>query len=158
MSLLPFFEWCENTAIGEAIRNSLWLFPVIESFHLLALALIGGAVLLVNMRLLGLVLRERPVAELARDVQPWLLGGLLVMFASGIPLFLSESIKCYYSVAFWVKMSALLAVLTFTFTVHRRVTLAVDGRVGPVRSRLVAAVSLVLWAAVGWGGRWIGFS
>ena len=66
MSLLPFFEWCENTAIGGAIRNSVWLFPVIESFHLVALALIGGAVLLVNMRLLGLVLGRRPVSELAR--------------------------------------------------------------------------------------------
>ena len=158
MSLLPFFEWCENTAIGVAIRNSVWLFPVIESFHLVALALIGGAVLLVNMRLLGLVLGRRPVSELARDAQPWFLGGLLVMFASGVPLFLSESIKCYYSFAFWVKMSALLAVLAFTFTVHRRVTLADEGRVGPVRGKLVAVVSLVLWAAVGWGGRWIGFS
>ncbi len=158
MSLLPFFEWCENTAIGEAIRNSVWLFPVIESFHLVALALIGGAVLLVNMRLLGLVLGRRPVSELARDAHPWILGGLLVMFASGVPLFLSESIKCYYSFAFWVKMSALLAVLAFTFTVHRRVTLADEGRVGPVRGKLVAVVSLVLWAAVAWGGRWIGFS
>ena len=158
MSLLPFFEWCENTAIGEAILNSVWLFPVIESFHLVALALIGGAVLLVNMRLLGLLLGQRPVSELARDAHPWFLGGLLVMFASGVPLFLSESIKCYYSFAFWVKMSALFAVLVFTFTVHRGVTLADEGRVGPVRGKLVAVVSLVLWAAVGWGGRWIGFS
>jgi hypothetical protein len=158
MSLLPFFEWCENTAIGEAIRNSLWLFPVIEAFHLVALALIGGAVLLVNMRLLGLVLERRAVSELARDARPWFLGGLLVMFASGVPLFLSEAIRCYYSVAFWVKMSALLAVLIFTFTVHRRVTLADEGRVGPVAGKVVAVVSLVLWAAVGWGGRWIGFS
>lgn len=158
MSLLPFFEWCENTAIGEAIRNSVWLFPVIEAFHLVALALVGGAVLLVNMRLLGLVLRGRPVSELARDAHPWFLGGLLVMFASGVPLFLSESIKCYYSFAFWVKMSALFPVLVFTFTVHRRVTLADDGRVEPVQGKLVAVVSLVLWAAVGWGGRWIGFS
>ena len=158
MTLLPFFEWCENTAIGEAIRNSVWLFPVIEAFHLVALALIGGAVLLVNMRLLGLVLRGRRVSELARDAHPWFVGGLLVMFASGVPLFLSESIKCYYSVAFWVKMSALFAVLVFTFTVHGRVTLADEGRVGPVQGKLVAVVSLVLWAAVGWGGRWIGFS
>ena len=158
MSLLPFFEWCENTAIGEAIRNSLWLFPVIEAFHLVALALIGGAVLLVNMRLLGLVLGRRAVSELARDAHPWFIGGLLVMFASGVPLFLSESIKCYYSVAFWVKMSALFVVLVFTFTVHRRVTLADAGVVGPVTGKLVAVVSLVLWAAVGWGGRWIGFS
>ena len=144
--------------IGEAIRNSVWLFPVIESFHLVALALIGGAVLLVNMRLLGLVLGRRPVSERARDAHPWFLGGLLVMFASGVPLFLSESIKCYYSFAFWVKMSALLSVLAFTFTVHRRVTLADEGRVGPVQGKLVAVVSLVLWAAVAWGGRWIGFS
>jgi len=158
MSLLPFFEWCENTAIGEAIRNSLWLFPVIEAFHLVALALIGGAVLLVNMRLLGLVMGERPVSELARDAHPWFLGGLLVMFASGIPLFLSESIKCYYSVAFWVKMSALLTVLVFTFTVYRRVTLADEDHVRTLRGKLVAVVSLALWAAVGWGGRWIGFS
>jgi len=158
MTLLPFFEWCENTAIGEAIRNSVWLFPIIEAFHLVALALIGGAVLLVNMRLLGLVLGGRPVSELARDAHPWFVGGLLVMFASGVPLFLSESIKCYYSVAFWVKMSALFLVLVFTFTVHGRVTLADEGRVGPVQGKLVAVVSLVLWAAVGWGGRWIGFS
>jgi hypothetical protein len=158
MTLLPFFEWCERTAIGEAIRNSVWLFPIIEAFHLVALALLGGTVLLVNMRLLGLVLRGRRVSELARDAQPWFVGGLLVMFASGVPLFLSESIKCYYSVAFWVKMSALFAVLVFTFTVHSRVTLADEGRVGPVQAKLVAVVSLVLWAAVGWGGRWIGFS
>jgi uncharacterized membrane protein YhdT len=158
MSLLPFFEWCENTAIGEAIRNSLWLFPVIEAFHLLALALIGGAVLLVNMRLLGLVMEDRPVSELARDAHPWFVGGLLVMLASGVPLFLSESIKCYYSVPFWVKMSSLLVVLVFTFTVYRRVTLADDDRIRAVRGKLVAIVSLVLWSAVGWGGRWIGFS
>jgi hypothetical protein len=158
MSLLPFFEWCENTAIGEAIRNSLWLFPVIEAFHLLALALIGGAVLLVNMRLLGLVMGDRPVSELARDAHPWFLGGLLVMFSSGVPLFLSESIKCYYSVPFWIKMSSLLVVLVFTFTVYRRVTLADDDRLGAVRGKLVAIVSVVLWSAVGWGGRWIGFS
>jgi hypothetical protein len=158
MSLLPFFEWCENTAIGETIRNSVWLFPVIEGFHLVALALIGGAVLLVNMRLLGLVLRARPVSELARDAHPWFLGGLLVMFASGVALFLSESIQCYYSIAFWVKMSVVLALLAFTFTVYGRVTLADDDRIGAVRGKLGAAVSLALWAAVGLGGRWIGFS
>ncbi len=156
--LLPFFEWCENTAVGEAIRNSLWLFPVIEGVHLVALALLGGAVLLVNMRLLGLVLGQRPVAELARDAYPWLVGGLLVMFASGVPLFLSESIKCYYSFAFWVKMWALAGALVFTFTIHRRVTQADRGLVGPVQAKLVAVVSLALWATVGWGGRWIGFS
>ncbi len=158
MSLLPFFTWCEKSAVGEAIRNSQWLFPVIESVHLLALVLIAGAVLVVDMRLFGLGLRRQPVAELARDAQPWMIGGLTVMVTTGILLFLAEAIKCYYSPAFAVKMTSLLLALVFTFTVRRKVTLAGEGRVGPLWRRLVAVVSVLLWSGVGIGGRWIGFS
>ena len=158
MSLLPFFTWCEKSAIGEAIRNSQWLFPVIESVHLLALVLIAGAVLVVDMRLFGLGLRRQPVAQLARDAQPWLIGGLMVMLPTGILLFLAEAIKCYYSPAFAVKMTSLLLAIIFTFTVHRKVVLAEERRVGPFWNRLVAFVSVALWSGVGIGGRWIGFS
>ena len=158
MSLLPFFTWCEKSAIGEAIRNSQWLFPVIESVHLLALVLIAGAVLVVDMRLFGLGLRRQPVAQLARDAQPWLIGGLIVMLTTGFLLFLSEAIKCYYSAAFAVKMTSLLLAMVFTFTVHRKVALAEERRVRPLWNRLVAVVSVALWSGVGIGGRWIGFS
>ena len=158
MSLLPFFTWCEKSAIGEAIRNSQWLFPVIESVHLLALILIAGAVLVVDMRLFGLGLRRQPVAQLARDAQPWLIGGLMVMLPTGILLFLSEAIKCYYSQAFAVKMTSLLLAIIFTFTVRRKFALADECRMSPLWSRLVAVVSVALWSGVGIGGRWIGFS
>jgi uncharacterized protein DUF6644 len=158
MSLLPFFTWCEKSTIGEAIRNSQWLFPVIESVHLLALVLIAGAVLVVDMRLFGLGLRRQPVAQLARDAQPWLIGGLTVMLTTGVLLFLAEAIKCYYSLAFAVKMTSLLLALIFTFTVRRKVALADERRVGLLWSRLVAVVSVALWSGVGIGGRWIGFS
>lgn len=156
--LLPLFERLEASTIGEAIRGSLWLFPVIEAFHLVGLAVIGGAVLVVDFRMLGLGLRGTAVARLARDTQPWIVGSLVLMFASGVPLFLSEAIKCYYSFAFWVKMTALLLALLFTFTVRRSVTAAPDGRYSPVTYRAVALASLGLWSLVGWGGRWIGFS
>ena len=156
MSLLPFFEFCEQSAVGEAIRNSLWLFPVIESVHLLALTVIGGSVLVVDMRLFGLGLRSQPVAQLSRDAQPWLMGSLVVMFASGIPLFLSEAIKCYYHAAFWIKMTSLLLAILFTFTVRRKVAAAGQPKV--LLGKVVAMISLTLWSAVGIGGRWIGFS
>src|SRR4051812_27868162 len=97
MYLLPFFEWCYQTDIGETIRESTWLFPVIEAGHLLGLGLTAGAVLIVDLRLFGVGLRKEPVAELAANTQPWLLGSLTLMFASGIPLFMSEAIKAYYS-------------------------------------------------------------
>jgi hypothetical protein len=158
MSLLPFFEWCYESAIGETIRDSTWLFPIIEAFHLLGLGVTAGAVLIVDLRLLGVGLSRQPVARLSADVQPWLLGSLTLMFASGIPLFLSEAIKCYHSFPFWVKMTSLFLVLLFTFTVRRRVTRTGLTSDRPLLGRFTALISLGLWFGVAWGGRWIGFS
>jgi hypothetical protein len=156
--LYPFFEWCEATTIGNGIRNSLWAFAAIESVHLLALAAIGGAVVVVDMRLLGLGLRRQPIAEVARSAYPWFVGSLMVMLVTGVALFLSEAVKCYYSTPFWVKMSSLALAMIFSFTVRRKVTLAEESRVRPIWHKVVAVVSLSLWFGVGAGGRWIGFS
>jgi hypothetical protein len=158
MSLLPFFQWCYQTAIGEAIRESTWLFPIIEAFHLVGLGLTAGAVLIVDLRLLGTGLSRQPVGQLAAAVEPWLIGSVTLMFASGIPLFLSESMKCYYSFPFWVKMTSLFLVLLFTFTVRRRVTRTGVNSDKSLPSRATAFISLGLWFGVAWGGRWIGFS
>jgi hypothetical protein len=158
MTLLPFFQWCENSGVGETIRSSSWLFPVIESFHLLGLAVIGGAVLVVDLRLLGFGLRRQPVSQLASDAQRWLVGSLIVMLVTGTLLFTSEAIKCYYHIAFWVKMTSLLLAIVFTFTVRRKVTMADEAQLNPLWSKAVAVISVALWSGVGIGGRWIGFS
>jgi hypothetical protein len=158
MSLLTFFQWCEASGIGETIRKSSWLFPVIEAIHLLGLGVIGGAVLVVDLRLLGLGLRRQSAAQLTRDAQPWLVGSLILMIITGGLLFLSEAIKCYYHDAFWFKMSCLFLAIVFTFTIQRRVTMSDETRVSPVWSKVVAIISVLLWAGVGIGGRWIGFS
>ncbi len=158
MSLLSFFTWIENSAVGGAIRSSSWLFPFIEAFHLLGLAVIGGAVLVVDLRLFGFGLQRQPVAELARDAQRWLIGSLVVMIATGSLLFTSEAIKCYYHAAFWFKMTSLFLAIVFTFTVRRKVAMADETRVRPLWSKLVALTSVMLWTGVGIGGRWIGFS
>jgi hypothetical protein len=158
MSMLSFFTWCENTFLGERIRDSTWLFPAIESLHLLGLAVIGGAVLVLNLRLMGLGIARQPVAQLWRDTLPWLLGSLGVMLVSGFLLFTSEAVKLYYHEAFWVKMASLLLSILFTFTVVRKVALADPDRVRPLWRWVVALVSILLWSGVGVGGRWIGFS
>jgi hypothetical protein len=156
--LLPLFQAIEASAVGQLIKNSPWAFAVIESIHLLALAVIGGSVLIVDLRMLGFGLRRQPVAEIARDAFPVLLGSLVVMLITGVGLFVSESIKCYYSTPFWVKMTSLSLAMLFTFTIRRKVTLAEEARVRPIWMKLVALVSLTLWFGVGAGGRWIGFS
>ena len=158
MSLLAFFQWCEQSGIGAAIRRSAWLFPMIEAIHLLGLGFIGGAVLVVDLRLLGFGLRRQSVAQLSRDAQPWLIGSLILMIITGGLLFLSEAIKCYYHGAFWFKMASLLLAIVFTFTVQRKVVLAEETRLAPLWGKVVAVVSVLLWSGVGIGGRWIGFS
>jgi len=157
MSLLSFFQWCYQTQIGEAIRNSTWLFPAVEAVHLLALGLVAGAVLIVNLRLLGVGLSLQPVGQLSAAVEPWLLASLALMFVSGTLLFLSESIKCLYNLAFWVKMVSLFLVIIFTFTIQRRVT-RLPAPARPLSGPMTAVISLVLWFGVAGGGRWIGFS
>ena len=156
--LLSFFQWCEQTSIGAGIRNSLWLFPVIEAVHLVGLGVIAGSVLIVDLRLLGLGLKGQPVVELAEDAEPWLVGSLAVMLVSGALMFLSEALKCYYSIPFWIKMTALFLVILFTFTLRRHVIRTSLNLRRPWLERATALVSLGLWFGVGWGGRWIGLS
>ena len=155
--LLPFFEWCEATLIGTAVRQSLWAFPVIEAVHLLGLCLLGGSLLIVDLRMLGLGLTRQAIAELARHVRPWLVASVVLMVLTGSLLFLSEAIKCYYNTAFWVKMTTLPVALVFTFAVRERVARneALDTS---ARSRLIGAASLALWFTVAAAGRWIGYS
>ncbi len=156
MTLLELFERLEASALGTAIRDSAWLFPVIEAVHLLGLALLGGAVLVLDLRLLGLGLTQRPVAYVARQLTPWLLGAITVMVASGVPLFLSEAVKCFHSEAFRVKMIALALALAFTFGVRNPLAKAQPPQAR--RNLAVALCSLALWLTVAAAGRWIGFS
>ncbi len=154
--MLPFFEWCEATTLGQLVRDSLWLFPAIESVHLLGLCALGGSLLVVDLRMLGVGLRRQSIADLARDVRPWLVGSLAVMFLTGTLLFLSEAVKCYHNPSFWVKMTTLPIALLFTFLVRQPIALRVADT--SAKCRVVAATSLTLWLTVAAAGRWIGFS
>jgi len=157
MSVLEFCQWVQYSQPLAAMRSSPWLFPVIATFHLMGLSVIGGAVLLVDLRLMGMGLRRQPVAQLARDAEPWLFGGLAVMVGTGIPLFMCFATKYYYLTFFWVKMAALCLVVVFTLSIRRRVTFADETRVDPARQKAVALVSLSLWTVIALGGRYIGF-
>jgi hypothetical protein len=158
LNVLPFIEWVAGSSLSHLISTSTWAFAVIESIHLLALAVIGGAVLVVDLRLLGLGLTDQPLAKIARYAQPWFIGSWIVMIATGLLLFVSEPQKLYYSTPFAVKILCLLLATIFALTVRRKIALTGEGRVSPVVLKLVALVSLALWFGVGAGGRWIGFS
>jgi hypothetical protein len=138
------------------MRLSPWFFPLVASIHLIGLATIGGSVLLVDLRLLGLGLSRQPVAQLARDAERWLRVGLWVTLPTGLLLFMCFATKYYWLTAFWVKVASLMMVLAFTFSIRRRVAFGAE-TVSRLQSRLVAVVSITLWTSVALGGRLIGF-
>jgi hypothetical protein len=156
--MLSWFEWLEHSWLGVAVNSSTWAFAVIEAGHLLALAALGGAILVVDMRLLGFGLKEEPVSYVGRTAQPWLIGGLTAAIVTGVPLLASLAAGKYYvNGAFWMKMYFLLAALIFTFTIRRAVVLGDDARANSAIGKIVALVSVLLWSGVGIMGRGIGF-
>jgi hypothetical protein len=153
--LLAFCMWCNESYVGHTIRDSVWLFPFVEIFHLLALSVLGGCMLVLNMRLMGIGFRTDSVSDLARDLRPWIIGSIVVMLVSGFLLFSTEAVKMYGNWGFQVKMLFLLLSIIFTFTVHRRVT-SHPGAAAAVRWT-TALLSLTMWALVGLGGRSLGY-
>ena len=93
MSLFPVFEFFQNAGLTVAMRSSKWLFPVIACIHLMGLAVIGGSVLVVDLRLLGFGLRRQPLAMVAREAQRWLLLSLMVLLPTGFLLFMSKAVQ-----------------------------------------------------------------
>jgi hypothetical protein len=138
------------------MQTSQWGFAIVEAVHLLALAVLGGSVLIIDLRLLGILFRGESAPRISRDLGRLLLGSLVVMIASGIALLAEEALKCYFSPAFRWKMALLVVAVLFYFTLHRRAIARTGSSAPTVWSRIVAAISLVLWLGVGVAGRAIG--
>src|SRR6516225_1852647 len=155
-ALLPIFRWFAHTWVAQTISDSRWLFPAIEAVHIVALAILCGAILILNLRLFGITLPGKAVHELAEELAPWVLVSLLIIIASGVLLFSSEAMKAYASLPFQVKMILLFTAVIFHYTLYTKIIYA-DERANPTWNKIAAAVSLVLWFSVGLGGRAIGF-
>jgi hypothetical protein len=157
MPFRPFFAWCDNLPVAIAIRNSRVLFPIIESIHILALAVLLGTVIIVSLRLLGFGLTQRPIWDVYSTVAGLRNGALIVMVTTGFLLFCSEAMKCYENPPFWAKMIMLAAAVLFQYTVLRWIAHRPDTSLKRIRAASAALLSLLLWFGVGAAGRAIGF-
>jgi len=152
-----FFEWCDGAWISVAIRESTWMFAVIEILHLLGLTVLIGSVVVLHLRLLGLGMRKQAVAQLADELIPCIRGGLFFMIVTGVLLFFPEAMKCFGSRPFFFKMLLLTAAMALHTAVVRGARRATDAERLPSWSRPAAWLSLALWFGVGIAGRAIGF-
>lgn len=156
MNLHGWFMALAHSPLGHAMQTSRWGFAVVEMVHLLGLAFLGGSVLIVDLRLLGVILKDESPLTIGRGVSRLLLCSLTVMVLSGMALLSEEAGKCYYSPAFRCKMALLATAVVFYFTLHRQAILRVQSGKPALWPRIAAAVSLLLWLGVGVAGRAIG--
>jgi hypothetical protein len=161
MSLLSFCQWLQETDVSVAIREGALLYPIIGGIHLLAIALFGGMVLAADVRMLGWGLRRESVTDWIAPLRAWKWFGGVVVVITGLLLAWCEPIKLYHSKSFWIKMTLFACVgahaLIFRPSVYKN-TIALDQAPAlPMRAKLAAASSLLLWAGIVFSGRLIAF-
>lgn len=155
-ALLPFFQWLGGISISQYFLDNTWATPIVQVIHIVAVALFVGAVLVVDIRLLGRGLTDTPLPKLARMTEPFLIWSFVVLVVTGIPQLTSTALKQYYSPFFWWKMEAMLFAVILTLTVRRRLTRMDESRLGSFWPKLIGLTSLGLWTAVVIGARLIG--
>lgn len=152
--IASFFDWLTASPWANAMNGPEWAFPVVQSIHFMGFALSIGTIAIVDLRLLGLTLRRQSAEQLAADLAPWTLAGIVVMLITGFLMFSADAVRYHVNPSFQFKMTCLMLALAFNFTIHRRAT-----RTGfpPGAAKLAASLSLLLWTAVVAGGRMIAF-
>jgi len=160
-SSLDFCQWLENTPVGSAMRNSGWIAPTIEIFHICGIIALLTSTTILALRLLGCTFRTEPVSKLAKRLLPWARFGFILLVATGFLLFSSEATKYYVNLVFRLKMLMIvlagLNALIFQWTVYKRVATWDEASTSPLGARLAACFSILLWAGAVVAGRLIAY-
>lgn len=162
MSLLAFCEWLAATDNSTALRESLYMYPLVESSHVMFLLLFVGLTVMLDLRLLGVALRNMPVSDLVDRILPWVRAGFAVMVFTGVLLFYAIPVRTYQSVWFRAKMIMLcLAAFNIWYFHYRvypkRAQWDHDPR-PPWVVRRAGLASLILWAGIIVAGRFIAYN
>jgi hypothetical protein len=156
------FQWLESWPVSVGIRESSWMFPAFESVHVIAITLVVGSVMIVDLRVLGLASRSERVTELSEAILPWTWGAFAVALISGFFMFAAKAHTYFGNVSFQIKLvlmaAAFVNMLVFHFIPYRSVQSWNDGAAAPPLAKLACGLSLTLWVSIVLMGRWIGFS
>lgn len=165
MNIPRLLSEMQDTTLSQAIRSGVpWqhLFPAIETVHVLFLTIVVGSIVMVDMRLLGITSRDSALTRLSREVLPWTWTAFAMSAVTGTMLFMSKAETYYDNLEFRLKFAfmflAFLNMLVFHFGVYRRVLRWDYMLPPPFAARAAGALSIALWLAVIFCGRWVGFT
>jgi hypothetical protein len=162
MSLLPFCQWLADTPWSIALHESLFMYPLVESAHVLTLCVFVGMSVMLDLRLLGFTLRSVPVTEITARLLPWMKAGFVMMVITGLLLFYAIPVRSYQNIFFRMKLVFLVLAGLNAFYFHEGIYKSVDrwnsDTTAPKRARFAGATSLILWACIIVAGRMIAYN
>ncbi len=154
-------QWLEQTTVGTTIRESLWLFPIIETVHIFGIILLVGTTSILDPRLMGLTFRDESVSKLGGRFLPRAWAGFLIQVTTGLLLFSSEATKMYINIGFEIKMLLIIVAginaLVFHSAAYQSVGKWDNDPVGPLSARAAGLISILLWFGIAAAGRWIAY-
>ncbi len=160
--VLHFCQWLDQTSFGHEMRESLFQFPVIETFHVFGIVSLVTSAFLLDLRLFGVgPMKGCSVEKLARWVMPWVIAGFTIQFISGVLMFSAEATRSAVNSFFWFKMLSIVAAginaLVFHTTVYKQVGNWNNAQVAPLGARIYGMFSVILWLSIITLGRWFSF-
>jgi uncharacterized membrane protein SirB2 len=162
VTLLELCQRLQNTGFATALLESQYLWLIIESAHVIGFGVSVGLIVITDLRLIGKFQRREPVSEVLQELRPWLLAGFVLMFLTGVLLFISEAATVYASPWFKLKLLFLLLAginaLWFEFKLGRRVSAWDVLEPPPLGARVAGWISLGSWTAVIIFGRWVAYA
>jgi hypothetical protein len=162
MTLDQSLDALHNSGFSEAIRNSLYIFPLMEAVHVIALTLVFGTIMVVDLRLLGFASKSRPYTRVSHDMLKWTWGAFALAALTGTLMFVTNA-QVYFHNGFFRAKFALMALaglnmLVFQLTTGRHPEGWDTAPVAPAPARIAAIASLTLWVLVIGMGRTVGFT
>jgi hypothetical protein len=146
-----FFQWLQDSWFGSGVRESLWLFPILYTLHIFGVVILVGATSALDLRMLGLVMRDEPVSATGALLLPWAKAGFAAQVVTGALLFIAQAADLWHNVAFLLKMIAVLLaglnVLIFHLTAYRDVDRWPRNST-PVGAKFSAVFSLACWFTI----------
>jgi uncharacterized membrane protein SirB2 len=162
MSIFEICQWIQDSSIGTQIRESTYVFPVVEGLHVIGLAISVGTIAIVDLRLIGVTMKKERVTDVIEQLQAMTLTGFALMFISGILLFWSEAARLYPSYSYRIKFIfiALLGINAALFhsSIYQTVDKWNNDAVTPWRARMAGWIGITFWAVVIFCGRWTAYN
>jgi hypothetical protein len=160
-TLYVICQWLESTSIGTRIRESLWIFPIVETVHIFGIICLVGSTSILDLRLMGLTFKHDTVSTLAERFLPWTWAGFVIQVTTGVLLFASEATKMIDNRAFQIKMALIAAAginaLVFHSLAYKSVGRWENDPVAPFSARFAGALSIFFWFGIIAAGRWIAY-